>query len=86
MSIIFYNIASIVLGVIIICYGIFGFIKDKKPLNLTLAIIHFLGLVATGIVGFMINEDYSYIIIVIMFALTIGYIIILITLEKNQKK
>ncbi len=83
MSIIFYNIISFLLGAFILFYGIFSFSKFKNILSLCLSIIHSILLIACGIVGFIINENYSYIIIIIMAVLAISYILILMLYDRK---
>ena len=84
MGNIFYNVSSLLLGIMIFFYGVMSYTKGKNVLILSLAILHSILLIASGIVGFIIPEDYSYIIIICMFTFTLSYILVLIFLDKNK--
>ena len=84
MGNIFYNVASLILGIMICAYSFMSFTKEKKILLLSLGILHSLLLIASGVVGFIITEDYSYIIIICMFTFTISYILVLVFLDKSK--
>ena len=84
MGNIFYNVVSLILGIMICAYSFMSFTKEKKILLLSLGILHSLLLIASGVVGFIIPEDYSYIIIICMFTFTISYILVLVFLDKSK--
>ena len=84
MGNIFYNVISLILGIMICAYSFMSFTKEKKILLLSLGILHSLLLIASGVVGFIIPEDYSYIIIICMFTFTISYILVLVFLDKSK--
>ncbi len=86
MSLLFYNIASISLGVIILIYNIISFARFKRVLVFLLGIMHSLLLLGGGITGFFIPEDYSYIIIIALLVIAISYILVLIFIDKKREK
>ena len=88
MEIIFYNILSIVIGPILIYFGIFSIVKKKKLLFGILTLIHAVLFVGFGIFGFLLPEeykDYSFIVILAMLAVTLTEIICFVLLYKKEE-
>ncbi len=88
MEIIFYNILSIVIGTILIYFGIFSIVKKKKLLFGILTLIHAVLFVGFGIFGFLLPEeykDYSFIVILAMLAFTLTEIICFVLLYKKEE-
>ncbi len=85
MDNIFYNIVSIVVGVILIGFG--GYKIVKKPLSLgIISLVHGLLFVGAGIGGFLVPKDYSFITVLSMLALTITMILSLLLTNTVSKK
>ena len=84
MGNLFYNIMSLILGVSIFSYGILSFTKKRNLLLLFLALLHGAILIASGIVGFIIPDNYSFIVTIIMFVFTVSYILILVFLDQKN--
>lgn len=84
MSNIFYNIFSIVIGIILILFFVFNLRKNKLYMSIV-SMIHGLIFIIAGISGFFISKEYGYITILWMLALciTMG---ICILLNKNDDK
>ena len=83
----FYNIASIVVGLILIAFGIFTLIRKKKVLFCVLTFIHSALYIGFGILGFtLMNTEYEFMTILSMLAFTITYLLVLLTLYKREPK
>lgn len=88
MGIIFYNITSIVIGLLLIYFGIFSIIKKKKLLFGILTLVNSLFFIGFGIFGFFLPEEYeqySFIVILAMLAFSIIEIIVFILLYKKEE-
>ena len=87
MKIIFYNIVSLVLGLLVAYYAIQTLIKKKLKLFSILSIGVALLFVAFGIFGFCLPkeyEQYSFIVILGMLLSSIIEIILFMTLNKKE--
>ena len=84
MNALFYNIVSIILGVLVIGFGIMK-IKKQPLLLIIISIIHGLGFLGFGIGGFFVPEKYEFITILGMLALTITLLIALLTIYDKSK-
>ena len=83
----FYNIASILVGVLLIAFGIFTLIKKKKILFCVLTFIHSALFIGFGILGFfLMNTEYEFITILAMLAFTITYLLVMLTLYKKEPR
>ena len=88
MTIIFYNICSITIGLLLIYFGIFSIVKMKKVLFAILTFVHALLFIGFGIFGFCLPkefEEYSFIVILAMLAFSITEILCFILLGKTEK-
>ena len=87
MGIIFYNIASITVGLILIYLGIICIIKkDKKPFGIT-TLVNSVFFIGFGIFGFFLYGDlevYSFIVILAMLAFSIFEILLFLLLYKKE--
>ena len=84
MNALFYNIVSIILGLLVIGFGIMK-IKKQPILLIIIAIAHGLGFLGFGIGGFFVPEKYEFITILGMLALTITLLIALLTIYDSSK-
>ena len=83
----FYNIASILVGVLLIAFGIFTLIKKKNILFCVLTFIHSALFIGFGILGFfLMNTEHEFITILAMLAFTITYLLVMLTLYKKEPK
>ena len=83
----FYNICSILVGIILIIFGVFTLIKKNKILFAVLSFVHAALFIAFGILGFfVVDTEYEPITILAMLAFTITYIICILTLYKKEPK
>lgn len=83
----FYNIASIIVGLLLIAFGIFTLLKKKKVLFCILTFIHSAFFIGFGIFGFFLaNTDYEMMSILSMLAFTITYLLVMLTLYKKEPK
>lgn len=83
---IFYNVVSILVGIIVLIFGIVKIVKDKKLLFPIICIIHALLFIGFGILGFFIPEYYSFIPILALLAFVITLIVFFLTIGKKEKK
>ncbi|MGM9969626.1 MAG: hypothetical protein ACI35S_04425 [Anaeroplasma sp.] len=83
MNNVFYNIVSIVIGLMLIMFSI-SVIKKKKIKFGILTIIHAILFIFFGIGGFFLPEKYSFITILGMLALCILMAIFMLTLYKKE--
>ncbi len=84
---IFYNVCSIVMGLILIFFGVSTLIKKKKILFSVLTFIHAALLIGFGILGFfLMDTQYEAMTILAMLAFAITYIICILTLYKKEPK
>ncbi len=83
---IFYNSVSIIIGVIVLIFGITKIIKDKKFLFPIICIIHALLFIGFGIFGFFIPEKYNFIPILAILAFVITLIVCFLTIGKKEKE
>lgn len=84
MSNIFYNIFSIVIGFILVCFFILNIKKSKLYMSIV-SIIHGVIFIAAGISGFFIPKEYGYITILWMLALCITMLICILLDKKDDK-
>lgn len=80
---IFYNIVSIVIGILLIIFGIIQIVKQNKAIGIA-SLIHGILLIPVGILGFFLPEQYSFITILAMLALAVTMILTLL-LTKTKK-
>lgn len=83
---IFYNIVSILIGLIVLCFGIIKIIKEKKLLFPIICIVHSILFIAFGILGFFVPEEYSFIPILAILAFVITLIVFFLTVGKKEKE
>lgn len=81
---IFYNIFSIIIGIVLILFFVFNLRKNKLYMSIV-SIIHGIVFIIAGIFGFFIPKEYGYITILWMLALCIT-MAISIVLNKNGDK
>ena len=84
MNNIFYNIVSIVVGIILIGFGIVQIIKKVRSIGI-ISIIHGLLFIGSGIGGFFLPKNYEFISILAMLALAVTMILSLL-LTRTIKK
>ena len=82
---VFYNIVSIVLGVIVLIFAITKIVKNKMVLFPVICIIHALLFIGFGIGGFFFPEGYDFIPILALLAFVITLIVFFLTLGKKEK-
>lgn len=80
----FYNIASIVIGVFLLIFSIMTIYKKKLKLFGILGIIHSALFVFFGIWGFFLPKDYMFITVLGMLALCITMTIVILLLYKKE--
>lgn len=85
MEIIFYNIVSIIASVLVVIYSV-NLFKIKKLVLGILSNLLAACLLATGILGFMVPENYEFIVIMVMLVLSLGVILIYVLAAKNKKQ
>ena len=87
---IFYNVVSILIGIMLIVFGVFKIIKNKKIAFAVICFIHGALFMGFGIAGFFFPDKYSFIPILAMLAFSITMIICYILMnpkvDKNNKK
>ena len=82
---VFYDIASILIGIILAVFGTVTFVTKKKLLFFILSLVHSLLFIGFGILGFiMMNTEYEYITILSMLAFSITYIIVILLVYKKE--
>ena len=84
MNNIFYNIVSIIIGVILIGFGIVQIIKKVKAIGI-ISIIHGLLFIGFGIFGFFLPKEYEFISILAMLALVVTMILSLLLVKTTKK-
>ncbi len=83
MDNIFYNIVSIVIGVILIGFGMVKIIK--KPLSLgIISLIAGILFVGTGVGGFFVPKEYGFITILAMLAIAVVMIFVLLLIRTTK--
>ncbi len=85
MANIFYNIVSIIIGLILCCFGIMNIKKNKVVFSI-LTFIHSLLFLVAGIGGFFLPQKYQYITILAMLAFCITMAITILVLKKGTKE
>lgn len=85
MDNIFYNIVSIVVGLILTYFGISNF-KSSKKLFSILTFIHSVLFLGFGITGFFLPKEYQYITVLAMLAFCITMGITILVLKKPLEK
>ena len=83
---IFYNIVSILIGLIVLSFGIIKIIKEKKLLFSIICIVHSILFIAFGILAFFVPEEYSFIPILAILAFVITLIVFFLTVGKKEKE
>ncbi len=81
----FYNIFGIVLGLMLLYFGIVKLIKEKTKLFSILTIIHSGLFIFFGIFGFFLPKEYEFLTILALLAFSITMAIIMLTLYKGKK-
>lgn len=82
---VFYSILSIIMGLILIIFGISQLVKKNKKLFPIVVIIHGLLFLGFGILGFFVPEKYNFITILAIVAFGITLIICFLTIGKKDK-
>ena len=85
MNNIFYNSVSIILGLILLYFGIVNLMKKTYVFSI-LTLIHYALFIFFGIGGFFLPDEYSYITILSLLALCITMAICIVTLNKKDDK
>lgn len=85
MENIFYNIISILVGLILVYFGVSN-IKNSKKLFSVLTLIHALLFLGFGITGFFLPKEYQYITVLSMLAFCITMGITILVLKKPLYK
>ncbi len=81
----FYNIASVLVALLLIGFGIMTLIRKKKIAFCVLTFVHGALFLGFGILGFfLMNTEYEVMTILAMLAFTITYLIVLLTLYKKE--
>ncbi len=81
----FYNLSAIVIGLLLI-FSAYSFYKAKlSNLMIVVSLICSSGFLASGIVGFMVPDNLSYIVILIMLVFAIIYLVGYIIFKKRLK-
>ena len=83
---IFYNVVSIIIGIIVLIFGITKIVKEKTLLFPIICIVHALLFIGFGILGFFIPEYYSFIPILAILAFVITLIVCFLTIGKKNKE
>ncbi|MCR5647652.1 MAG: hypothetical protein K6F81_05155 [Acholeplasmatales bacterium] len=83
---IFYNVVSIIIGLIVLTFGIVKIVKEKKLLFPIMCIVHALLFIAFGILGFFVPEKYDFLPILAILAFTITLIICFLTIGKKKQE
>ena len=84
MNIIFYNIASIVISILVVFYSI-NLYKLKKICFGVLSNVLSVLLLAAGVVGFIIKEEYDFIVIIVMLVLCLLMVCVYVFSAKKKK-
>lgn len=83
----FYNIAGIVLGVLLLLNSYIAFKISKEKISVLIIGLTFsLGLIGSGIGGFFISQNLSYVTILLLLVFSIGYLIFYYVVLKEKKK
>lgn len=82
----FYTIVAIIIGLLIFINSIFLCIKKEKIVVLIYDIFCGIGLVTSGIGGFLIPKDMEYITILLLLCFSLAYLIFNFILLKKRKK
>lgn len=82
----FYNITSIVLGILLFLNLILSLQKIKSAMTRIVTIVTSIGLIGIGVGGFFIPNEFEYITILVMLVLSILYVIYVYVLIKKAKK
>jgi len=80
---IFYNSASIIVGIILLVFGIIQIVKKNIALGI-ISVIHSLLFITVGILGFFLPEKYQFITILGMLAFAVTMILSLLLTKKNK--
>ena len=83
---IFYNVLSIIIGLILIVFGILMIVKNKKILFAIVCFIHAILFIGFGVAAFFFPDKYSFIPILSMLAFTITMILSYLLLYKNNNQ
>ena len=83
----FYSIIGIIIGVILIAFGIVTLVLKKKILFSVLTFIHAALIMGFAILGFfLIDTEYEPMPILSLLAFSLTYIIVILTLYKKEPK
>lgn len=85
MNNVFYNIASILIGLGLIFYGVTNLKKSKRLLGI-LTFVHSGLFLFFGIFGFFLPEEYESISVLAMLAFCITMVLCIVILSKSEKK
>ena len=80
---IFYNSASIIVGIILLVFGIIQMVKKNIALGI-ISVIHSLLFITVGILGFFLPDEYQFITILGMLAFAVTMILSLLLTKKNK--
>lgn len=83
---VFYNIVSILIGIIVLVFAILKIVKEKQILFPIICIIHAVLFIGFGIGGFFFPEGYDFIPILALLAFVITLIVFFLTIGKKKKK
>ena len=83
---IFYNILSILIGIVVMTFAVIKIIKEKRLLFPIVCIIHSLLFIGFGIAGFFFPEPYNVIPILAILAFTITLIVSFLTIGKKKEQ
>lgn len=82
----FYNLSAIVIGLLLF-FSAYSFYKAKTSnLMIVTSLICASGFLSSGIVGFMVPDNLSYIVILIMLVFSIIYLVAYIIFKKRLKR
>lgn len=81
---IFYNVVSILIGIILIAFGILKIVKNRKIAFAIVCFIHSILFLGFGVAGFFFPDKYSFIPILSMLAFAITMILCYILMNKKE--
>lgn len=82
---VFYNIVSILIGIIVLVFAIIKIVKEKRILFPVICIIHSLLFIGFGVGGFFFPEKYDFIPILAILAFVITLIVFFLTIGKKKE-
>ena len=84
MNNIFYNIVSMVIGVLLLVFGITQIVKHNKIVGIV-SLVHGTLFIPVCILGFFLPDNYMFITILGMLALAVSMILTLLLTKKDKK-